>query len=181
MKTELFLIALVPPLPLREQVRSLKLEMLQLYGAGHALKAPAHITLEGPFRLAPDTANKLEDTLDEFSGQQRPITVQLRDFDHFSIRVIFIRILEHGPVIALERQLTSVLSGSQLLQKRPKPIPFHPHMTIATRDLEEAAFFKAWADFKNRAFHAFFEVNSLHLLRHNGKNWDIFREFRFGR
>jgi len=55
----------------------------------------------------------------------------------------------------------------------------HPHMTIATRDLSKKMFHKAWPEFKDREFKASFTADSLHLLKHSGKQWEFFREFSF--
>jgi hypothetical protein len=52
-------------------------------------------------------------------------------------------------------------------------------MTIATRDLTEKAFEKAWPEYRPRIFQAGFIVKSLFLLKHNGKFWEINREFLF--
>jgi 2'-5' RNA ligase len=40
-------------------------------------------------------------------------------------------------------------------------IELHPHITIATRDLDSSTFVKAWPHFKNREFKASFDVKSL--------------------
>ncbi len=181
MDTDLYLIALVPPPPLREQVRALKWEMQRKFGAGHALKAPAHITLQGPFRLARDRRDELEATLRHVAGLQHPFMVTLKDFDHFSTRVVFIRIEDHTPVVTLEARLGAVLSATQLLPVRPRARPFHPHMTIATRDLGEVDFQAAWPLFRERNFNGSFTASSLYILKHNGDTWDIHTEYTFGK
>ena len=180
MSADLYFIALVPPAPVRERVRALKLEIQQRFGAGHALRSPAHITLQMPFRLQSEFKEKLVEVLRQLAGMQHPFTIELEGFDCFAPRVIFIKIKDHEPVIALEKQLKPLLLKQQFLSTEATGFPFHPHMTIATRDLEEPAFIKAWAEFKDRLFHRAFEVSSLFLLRHNGSYWDIFKEFEFG-
>jgi hypothetical protein len=52
-------------------------------------------------------------------------------------------------------------------------------MTIATRDLKEPAFEKAWPEFSKRSFENSFTAKSLYLLKHNGKFWEWFREYPF--
>ena len=56
---------------------------------------------------------------------------------------------------------------------------YHPHMTVAFRDLKPSAFRQAWEEFEGRELSHHFEVRSIVLLKHNGKDWEIFREFRF--
>jgi 2'-5' RNA ligase len=180
MPANLYLIALLPPPPLRDRVRALKEEMRDRFGASHALKSPAHITLQMPFRLGLEDEPGLLKLLEAWSRRQRPFAVKLMGFGSFPPRVIFIRIIDHNPVSALEGSLRELLAGEAHLQIETSHQPFHPHMTIATRDLREPAFYQAWAEFKDRPFEAAFEVRSLFLLRHNGQFWEIYREFNFG-
>ncbi len=179
MPANLYLIALIPPPALREKVRELKEEIRDRFGAGHALKTPAHITLQMPFRLESETEPLLLELLAGWSRQQRPFPVKLLGFGSFPPRVIFIRIADHKPVSALESSLRAVLAGAEHLRIETSSLPFHPHMTIATRDLREQAFDQAWVEFKDRPFEAAFEVHSLFLLKHNGQFWEVYREFKF--
>ena len=180
MPLNLYLIALLPPPALRERVRLLKEELRNRYGSGHALKSPAHITLQMPFRLEPEAEGLLIKLLEGFGGLQQPFLMELQGFGCFPPRVLFIRIGDPGPVTALESALRLALAKETALEIPPSDLPFHPHMTIATRDLEEPAFKRAWAEFKDRPFREVFEASSLFLLKHNGQSWGIFREFRFG-
>lgn len=180
MPANLYLIALLPPIPLRQQVRQLKVEMRDRFGAGHALKSPAHITLQMPFRLESETEPALLELLAGWSRRQCPFPVKLLGFGSFPPRVIFIRISDHEAVSALESSLREVLSGEAIPEIETSHLPFHPHMTIATRDLSEPAFHLAWPEFKDRPFEAAFEVRSLGLLKHNGQFWEVYREFDFG-
>lgn len=180
MFADLYLIALIPPSPLRERVRELKEEMRDRFGAGHALKSPAHITLQMPFRLASETEPVLLELLAGWSRRQRPFPIKLLGFGSFPPRVIFIRIADHEQVSTLESSLRTVLDGAENLKIETSHLPFHPHMTIATRDLREPSFHQAWAEFKDRSFEAAFQVHSLFLLKHNGQFWEVYREFNFG-
>ena len=51
--------------------------------------------------------------------------------------------------------------------------PFKPHMTVAFRDLRKPHFQLAWNEFNNRKFKETMLVDSLALLKHNGKVWKI--------
>jgi len=80
MSTDLYLIALIPPEELKEQVRILKTEMRERFNASHALKAPAHITLQMPFRREPEFEERLIPELEQFSGTIQPFPVQIDGF-----------------------------------------------------------------------------------------------------
>ena len=175
----LYFLALLPPEDLREKVKEIKLEISGRYGAAHALKSPAHITLQMPFRKKESAERSMEEALSHFSKKCKPFHIELDGFDFFPPKVVFIRISDHRPVIALRNNLLPVLWEKLELTKKQTGSRFHPHLTVATRDLKEEDFPLAREDFSQRDFKADFKVKSLYLLKHNGKNWDIFKEFPF--
>ena len=181
MSQRLYFIALIPAEDLRAEVRELKLEMQRRYGSGHALKSPAHITLQMPFRLDEQQENVLCNLLREFAAGQTTFSTMLDGFDCFSPRVIFLRIADQEPLIPLQAALKKALIESGIIPEPPRAFPFHPHMTIAIRDLSPEAFEKAWPEYRERSFRAEIHIHSLFLLKHNGRYWEIFREFEFGR
>jgi 2'-5' RNA ligase len=174
-----YYIALVPEAPLRDTVDAFKTEIKHQFGATHALKSPAHITLQMPFHKLESEEPQLLSCLREFACNEAGITVGLSGFDCFPPRVLFVKILDHLPLQKLQARLKMHLF-SQL--GFPKPIEnkrFNPHMTIANRDLSESDFKSAWSDFEQRSFQATFWADRLYLLKHNGKFWDLYREFPF--
>ena len=179
MAKQLYFIAVLPPEALRSRVEALKQEVKRRYGAGHALKSPAHITLQMPFRREADEEEGLCILLAQYGATRTPFALELDGFDCFAPRVLFLRVRDHEPLLPLQDQLRNVLVRSGTIADRVSEHPFHPHMTIATRDLSPEAFQRAWPEFRDRPFRAAFEVRSLFLLKHNGQHWDIFREFGF--
>ena len=61
-----------------------------------------------------------------------------------------------------------------------KDLPFHPHMTVAFRDLKKPNFVKAWEEFKDKLLDAEFIADRICLLKHDGKRWNSFQEFELG-
>ena len=177
---KLYFLALIPDVKLRAKVKSLKEELKINYNAVHALKSPAHITLQMPFRRPEGEEQHIITTLKEFSGQQLSFEINLEGFDCFNPRVIFIRVVNHHPIIDLHIRLNRVLSNELNFNPKVLTRKLHPHMTIATRDLSEAAFDKAWPHYTSRYFKASFNADGFFLLKHNGKYWDIYQEFQFG-
>lgn len=175
----LYLIALVPGEELRETVRQLKLEMQKKYCAGHALKSPAHITLQMPFRRRETDEAEMKTILTDFSLAQRPFDVHLDGFDCFRPRVIFINVKDAEPIVHLHQALNKILVEELNLLPGDINRDIHPHMTIATRDLSKEAFFTAWPDYKKRNFEATFPGDRLTLLKHNGRHWEIDEHFPF--
>ena len=177
---QLYFLALVPDEKLRAEVKSLKEEMRDKFNASHALKSPAHITLQMPFRRNEDDEDFIIQTLETFSREKLSFDILLDGFDCFAPRVIFIKIKNPSPIISLHRKLNKILRDPLEFSSKVLTHRLHPHMTIATRDLSEEAFTQAWPQYESKEFSATFKAKSLFLLKHNGQNWNIFKEFCFG-
>ncbi len=152
--------------------------MRDRFGAGHALKSPAHITLQMPFRMDEAQERDMAKSLKNFATREMAFQVDLNGFDSFPPRVLFVRIVNHRPLKEFHSRFKQTVVKELGLQDK-SPFEYHPHMTIATRDLTEEAFNLAWPEFRNRVFVANFLVKSLFLLKHNGKDWDVYKEFLF--
>lgn len=177
---ELYFIALIPDDELRREIRVIKERIKSLYGAGHALKSPAHITLQMPFKRSPADEATISEVLGTFASQEKPFAVDLDGYGTFSQRVIYIRVKDPDPICSLHRRMKEMLAeglgfGHEEIMKDVKP-----HITVATRDLTRQAFSEAWPEFRDRKFTGHLEVKSLCLLKHNGRDWDIMEEFPFG-
>lgn len=176
---KLYFIALIPHEALREEVKQLKEEMRERFNAQHALKSPAHITLQMPFKRKEEEERRFIPALEKFAAGQSSFLVTLNGFGHFSSRVIYVNVEQTQAILDLHAQLNQVLAEQLDFQEREIRADLHPHMTIATRDLSKSAFKEAWPEFQHRQFQNSFPVKSLFLLKHNGKYWDIYREFPF--
>lgn len=179
MDKHLYLIALIPPSEIRERVHALKLEMKERFNAKHALKAPVHITLQMPFRMDDEGESTTIKHLERFASGQKPFSIVLNGFDAFEPRVIFVKIENQRPIKELHQRLKRVLIENLDFPQNRVINELHPHLTIATRDLTESNFYTAWSEFKNRPFEGSFRADSISLLKHNGKNWDIYKTFPF--
>lgn len=175
----LYFIALIPHIPLRERIRAVKERMKADYNAGHALKSPAHITLQIPFKRSSNDEGRLAEALRAFASTEKPFTVDLNGYGAFAPRVIFIKIVEPGPVKGVHSRLKKVLLEELHFGQDEVMKSVQPHITIATRDLTKAAFSEAWAEFEDEEFSASFDAGSIFLLKHNGRSWDIMEEFPF--
>jgi 2'-5' RNA ligase len=179
-RSNLYFIALLPHRELGEKVRRIKERMKAQYGAGHALKSPAHITLQMPFKRRSEDETLISDALRRFVAGEMSFTVDLDGFGAFAPRVIFIKISEPEPVRALQSRLKKVLMTELYFSPAEIMKDVQPHLTVATRDLTKEAFSEAWTELQKEEFKALFDVNSVFLLKHNGMNWDILEEFPFG-
>jgi len=177
----LYFIALIPGKELRDRVRAVKERLKAGYNAGHALKSPAHITLQMPFKRSSAEEPAISAALGRFATGEESFTIDLDGYGCFAPRVIYIRITNPEPVRALHGRLKTVLAGDLNFDRSGFMGDVQPHITVATRDLTKDSFADAWPEIKDEEFRGSFQVHSLFLLKHNGKNWDILEEFPFGK
>lgn len=176
----LYFIAILPDLIFQDEVMKIKEYIREKYGSGHALRSPAHITLHMPFKWRDDRIEKLNSVLKVFAEGRPGFNVDLKNFDAFAPRVIFINVEHNQSLDDLHRDLSKTAREQLNLQNAQyKQRGFHPHMTVAFRDLNKTIFKKAWEEFQFKELEYSFQASSITLLKHNGKIWEVFEEFRF--
>jgi len=176
---DLYFIAIIPYNELSERIRKIKERMKDEYSASHALKSPAHITLQMPFKRNPTDETEISDALRRFALPEKKFTIDLNGYGAFVPRVIFIKITQPELVRALHKRLTNVLLSELHFSPGEVMKDMQPHVTVATRDLTREAFSVAWPLFQEEDFSASFDVHSIFLLKHNGRNWDTLEEYPF--
>ena len=168
----LYFIAIVPPEPIKSSILNLKQHCLEQYKSKAALKSPAHITLHMPFRWNPLKEEQLKTTLQRISSATPTFDIELKNFGAFEPRVIYVDVLMSESLTGLKHEIMSASKLTWKLFDHIQERPFHPHMTIAFRDLKKPEFAKAWAEFVNRDFTQLFKAHEITLLKHNGTFWE---------
>lgn len=173
----LYFIAIVAPGHINEQVLIWKKYMEAQYGCKVALRSPAHITLVPPFNMPPEKEAVLGQHLSLFCKEEKSFPIQLHHFDSFAPKVIFVHVQPDEPLFHLKHRLDAYLIPLKDFHFKKEQRPFHPHITIANRDLAKKDFRKAWEYFSGLKYSAQFKAESISLLRHNNKEWEIARSF----
>lgn len=169
----MYYLALVCPPDIDARVLALKHWLQQRFGCRNALRSPAHITLIPPFWWSDGQQAELQKAVLSFFSNIPPLVIQLNGFSHFKRRVLFIDVAPQPQLGSLRKQLEN-----HLLQQLPGSIrandrPFHPHVTLATRDLNTEAFQQAWQRLGNEPFEMQFTANSITLLRLGPQRWEV--------
>jgi len=172
-KRALLFIALIPPKPLRGRIAELKFAFAQKYESRHALNAPPHITLVPPFMADSLEVEQLVRDLEGLAGKEHEFELMICDYGAFKPRVIYLDVQEHEKAGSLRQKLLS-----RVMPEREN-IRGKLHITLATRDLSKAMFHRAWKDSRNLSFSESFHVDRFYLLKHDGKNWQMYHEFTF--
>src|SRR6478609_7065029 len=161
-----YFIAIIPPAPIDEEVQLLKNYVVTHYNSKAALNSPPHITLHMPFEWKREKEVMLCDSLSTFFGTMSSFELQLSDFSSFAPKTIFIQVVKNAQLESLEKELHAFCKKNlNLFNARYQNMPFHPHMTIAFRDLHKTTFAEAWTYFKDKKFDEKFRVVTVALLK----------------
>lgn len=180
-KRKLYFIAIIPPSPLADEALKLKQYMAESYASKGALNSPPHVTMHMPFEWREDREEKLIDTLAKFSSGHTSLRIEFDNFGCFAPRVIFINIKKSEALETLQHELHRYCRKElNLFNANYKELPFHPHLTIAFRDLKKPAFNQAWEEFQQKLFQREFLADEIVLLKHSGKIWEVFKSFKLG-
>jgi 2'-5' RNA ligase len=173
-----YFIAIIPPEPIYTTALSWKHFFAEHYQSKAALKSPPHITLHMPFVWKKRKQQELMHALQDFAGRQTPFEISVKDFAAFVPRVIFMQILKSEALLEMQQELIIHLKKTlHLFNANYKAQGFTPHLTLAFRDLKKRLFESALNEVKNKKFESRFLVKEIVLLKHNGKYWEVFKNF----
>lgn len=176
----LYFIALLPNAETLSEIVEMKRAFSEKYGPKQALKSPPHITLHMPFLWKEAKLSELLKTLSSFSESIKQFSYTINGFGAFPPRVIYLNIDPNIQLEALQNNLVNVARKSLKLDNADyKNRGFHPHITIAYRDLKKPVFLQAWPQYQQKAFTRQTTARQLTLLQHDGQNWTIYDQFDF--
>lgn len=174
-RESLYFLALVPEEDLCTEITNLKQEAFDRFGSKASLNSPPHITLHMPFRWKESREVLLLDILRHIPFDEWPIKIHLDGFGFFPPRVVFLRVAADRTLFNLQQIIVKRLrSDLHILNADYKNRPFHPHLTIAFRDLKKAVFPEAQDFYEQKSFNRSFSAKDFCLLKHNGKTWEVF-------
>lgn len=174
----MYFIALVLPPELDQQVLKYKTWMFEKFGCTVGLKSPAHITLIAPFWMEETKENELIGDIEKFTGRKE-FEISTKHFSSFRPRTIFIEPESCKDLENLKREMDHYFGQKEDYKMVKDNRPFHPHITIATRDLRKKDFGEAWQHFAEKEFPAHWSVEGISLLRHNKKKWEVIHTSHF--
>lgn len=131
------------------------------------------------FWLENEKEYELTETLLSFHSSICGFEIQLEGFGHFGKRVLFIAVKENPLLNRLkaEAEMHFRNSFNGIIKKEDRP--FHPHVTIASRDMLLTHFEKAWVEFSAIRFCEYFTANAVSLLKLTNGEWKVVAEKRW--
>lgn len=175
--SRLFFVAVIPPAGICDIITAIKREIASVYGSQHVLRLVPHITLKAPFSAEPGAAQEwfqmIPLLVDAFEQQLK----NFRCFPNKRNPVIYIEPVMNPALAALQQNILDSFSDyfpDMSVSNNEKQ--FHPHVTIAYRDLPYDKFADAWAEYRGRKFEAQFTVDKIYLMQHDQRQWNIVSE-----
>lgn len=169
----MYYIAIVAPEEINKEVLKWKNFMKERFGCVVALRSPAHITLVPPFWMDPGLEKELASEIEAFSKTEQSFDLELKDFSSFPPRVVFVNPLPSSRLTEIQESLMKRLMAAKKFPLEKDERAYHPHLTIATRDLYKRAYYEAWEVFSKKEYHANWKVLGISLLRNNNKIWEV--------
>lgn len=172
MTESLYFIAICPDDRIKEMIHQQKEWIYQKYGVKGAFRSSAHITLQMPFKMGLKKRKKLLNSISSFAQTTKSFTIQLNGFSCFEPRVVYINVIENPILAQLQSDLVPIIKQNQIFNSTHSNNGFHPHITVAFRDLKKRDFYPLWDEVKDKLFQESFFAKGLTLYKHNGKGWD---------
>lgn len=171
-----YFLAIVIPEPFFGNIEAIKQDLFDRHELKGALRSPCHITLHRPFEWKEDKEQLLIEGLSNFKYSES-FPIQLSGFDFFEPRVVFVNVIANDQLNALHFELSRFARKQfRLLNETNDRRGFHPHVTVAFRDLKKPKFYELQQEFKNRSFEAAFPYLGFSLLKLD-KRWETRHEF----
>lgn len=171
-----YFFAIVLPEPAQTAFESIKQELFDRYGLKGALRSPAHITLHMPFEWPDHKIDKLFAAFEQME-QPAPFDIEIRDFAFFEPRVVFGAVILTEMLEKLQKNVVFLAKTKcGLLNEAENKRGFHPHVTVAFRDLKKPVFYQLKSDFEKRSIHFTFPYQGVSLMKLEEK-WVEVRRF----
>jgi 2'-5' RNA ligase len=168
----LYFIAIIPSDPVKGDVQWWKEHFAATYQSKASLNSPAHITLHMPFKLKHRRVSLLVEALSLVGKQTEAFDLVMDGFDAFKPRIVFMKVLAEKRLNQLHENICQVMKRQfNIFNADYRGRPFHPHITLAFRDLKKDNFDLAWTEFQAKTYHEKITVDSFWLLKHDGKKW----------
>lgn len=174
----LFLVCLIPPVSIVEDIDVIRNEISDKYNVYESLKRPAHITLYNPVKISSlEKEKSFFKTLDSASFSESFSQV-LKGFISFVPHTVFIDVERNAYIMQLQAQIKSALKPLALLNEKDN-FKFNPHLTIAFKDVKPETYSSIMAEYKDKNFKREFLVDRFSVYKHLDKRWQPYKEFVF--
>ena len=165
MTAKKYFIAIVIPEPLFSEMEAIKQNLFKEHNLKGALRSPSHITLHRPFEWKEEKENELIQKISTFKFVA-PFKIEVKNFAFFEPRVIYADVVKNDPLYQLHNELTRFAKKELKLFNESEDLRgFHPHITLAFRDLKKPKFYELKKIFDEKELEGIFDYEGFSLLR----------------
>ncbi|HRE74267.1 MAG TPA: 2'-5' RNA ligase family protein [Flavobacteriales bacterium] len=166
MKPQLFFTAFLFQDDVSAEIQSLKQELAERTNARHTLKILPHITLLPPATFTEEEIIIKKQLLEEWSRQIHVFEIKLKGFGHFRKDVVFIQPEIPQEIYSHQQELVKKMQSAFPGKFPEYSHPWHPHATLAFRDLNEESFQIAIEFLRGKKIQIQTTVHSFAELKH---------------
>jgi 2'-5' RNA ligase len=174
-----YFLGLVPPPEILQRAQQIKLLIQEQFGIKYALKSPPHVTLKMPFNYNEAKESVLEAKLGDFLKGRKPLELTIRRVGTFGQRVIFLGIEKTPELIDLQSSLKVFCKRELNLLDELSDRNYHPHLTVAFKDLKSTHFQEVLDLVKRESFEATYCAEKLTILKRSEQKWNLHKELGF--
>lgn len=175
-----YFLAIVPDGPIQDKCTEIKNEIRDKFNVKYALKSPAHVTLKMPFSYNEAKEEKLIQLLRNFLIPIESFPVSFGGVDTFGKRVIFLKVKSDDRLTKVQSSLKEFCKRELNLVDELSDRNFHPHLTIAFKDLKETYFDNILDLLKKYDLKEDFQVDRITILKRIDGRWISLAELKFG-
>ncbi|MBC7451983.1 MAG: 2'-5' RNA ligase family protein [Cytophagales bacterium] len=166
---------MIPDESILNEIWAMKLQCTEKYQTRTALRSPPHLTLLPPFHYNESEEKTLYEQLANSCNGILPFRIQLNGYNTFPSKVLYVQPVFNPILSSLQK------SVEETFYKEYQPFAqkiFHPHITIAFRDWDQALFEQAAKAYSDKHYDALWKVCNVSVLKHNGKEWQEIYQYR---
>ena len=166
----LYFIAIVPPPGIKDEIQSITENISDKFNTTKALNSEPHITLIPPFWYPDKKVDVLKSVVSQLIKDSWSFPIILNGYDTFPARVLFVSVEKSEELQELYERAHGYLPV-ELRSKIKKYRDYHPHITVAFKDIDQKNFIAAKEEYQDKPYDRIFEMSEIILFRHNGKSW----------
>ncbi len=174
-----YFLAIVPPEPVYSKSNGIKEELKRVFNLKYALKSPPHITLKMPFSYNEAKEEYLLSRLSSFLEGQSGFQLRISGISTFGQRVVFQKIAPSDSLIQLQSGIKQFCKRELHLVDELSDRNYHPHLTLAFKDLKPDKFEGVVNLCKELQFDSEFLADRLVLLKRVEGRWKMHGEILF--
>lgn len=176
MAVKKYFIGILIPEPLFGKIEAIKRSLFEERGLKGGLRSPSHITLHRPFEWKEEKEELLIEQLSSFRSDSG-FEIGIKDFGFFEPRVIYAAVLPNEQLAKIHEALKTFAQRELKQYNELNDLRgFHPHVTLAFRDLKKPTFYELQKEFTNRTIEGRFVCDNFSLFKFN-KTWIELKQF----